>query len=162
MIFAISILVICSIDLFVKNYVEKHSEELEHKKLMNGKIIINKVHNKGMMLNAFEKYTQMVRYSSLVAGIILLLYYIQLLSKKGFGLKKIGVTFMLGGAVSNIYDRLVRGYVIDYFSINTKWEKLKTIVFNIGDICIFLGGLMVIISHVFSSITKSFASETHH
>ncbi|MFR5731015.1 MAG: signal peptidase II [Clostridium sp.] len=43
---------------------------------------------------------------------------------------------MLGGAVSNLYDRMIRHYVVDYFSIQC--GKLKKVVFNLGDIFAFL------------------------
>mgnify|MGYP004557310627 CR=1 FL=1 len=36
-----------------------------------------------------------------------------------------------------LYDRLKRGYVVDYFSIQC--GKLKKVVFNLGDIFVFLG-----------------------
>lgn len=44
---------------------------------------------------------------------------------------------ILGGAVSNLYDRMIRHYVVDYFSIQC--GKLKKVVFNLGDIFVFLG-----------------------
>ena len=62
-------------------------------------------------------------------------------------LEKLAVTFALAGGISNLYDRMKRGHVVDYFSIEWKW--LKRLVFNLGDIFIFLGsGLMLIASLV--------------
>ncbi|WP_349773203.1 signal peptidase II [Lacrimispora xylanisolvens] len=53
----------------------------------------------------------------------------------------------LGGAISNLYDRLVRHYVVDYFSI--QYGRLKKVVFNLGDLFIFLGaGLIIIIETI--------------
>ena len=52
-------------------------------------------------------------------------------------MQKLGIAMILGGALSNLYDRLVRRYVVDYFSIQC--GKLKEIVFNLGDIFVFLG-----------------------
>ena len=46
--------------------------------------------------------------------------------------QKLGIAIILGGAISNLYDRVVRRYVVDYFSIQC--GKLKGVVFNLGDI----------------------------
>ena len=46
----------------------------------------------------------------------------------------------------NLYDRMKRGYVVDYFSI--QFKKLKKIVLNIGDICIFLGAGILLITEI--------------
>ncbi|MFV0344120.1 MAG: signal peptidase II, partial [Anaerocolumna sp.] len=40
-----------------------------------------------------------------------------------------------------------KGYVVDYFSF--KW--LKKIVFNISDICIFIGGALITIASLFKN-----------
>ena len=59
------------------------------------------------------------------------------IGKKGRVLEKTALTLVLAGGASNLYDRLKRGYVVDYFSI--QWKKLKKVVFNLGDIFIFAG-----------------------
>ena len=79
--------------------------------------------------------------TSALAGILL-----WLLPKKGQLLEKTALTFAIGGALSNLYDRMVRGYVIDYFSI--QWKKLKKVVFNLGDLFIFAGAALLLISEV--------------
>lgn len=44
---------------------------------------------------------------------------------------------VIGGSLSNLYDRYIRGYVVDYFSL--RFGPLKEVVFNLGDIFILLG-----------------------
>ena len=63
-----------------------------------------------------------------------------ILPQKGKTVQKFGIAVILGGAVSNLYDRMVRHYVVDYFSI--QWKKLKKVVFNLGDIFIFAGSAL--------------------
>ena len=46
-----------------------------------------------------------------------------MIGKKGRVLEKTALTLVLAGGASNLYDRLKRGYVVDYFSI--QWKKLK-------------------------------------
>lgn len=66
-----------------------------------------------------------------------------LLSKKGMSAKKAALAFVLGGAVSNEYDRIKKGSVTDYFSINLPF--LKRVVFNLGDISIFVGVILLVL-----------------
>ena len=66
--------------------------------------------------------------------------------------EKIGACLVLGGGISNLYDRLKRGYVVDYFSI--RFKKLKKIVFNLGDICIFLGAGILLAAQIVESVRE--------
>ena len=53
----------------------------------------------------------------------------------------------LAGGVSNLYYRMKRVYVVDYFSFRVPLEKLRRIVFNLSDLFIFAGaGLMIVYS----------------
>lgn len=60
---------------------------------------------------------------------------------KNFNLEKksalLAVSFILAGALGNMYDRVFLGYVVDYISI-WKWP-----VFNFADMCIFCGALII-------------------
>ena len=74
-------------------------------------------------------------------------YLAALLPQKGKKVQKLGIAMILGGALSNLYDRLVRRYVVDYFSI--QWKKLKDVVFNLGDIFVFAGSLILLLRELF-------------
>lgn len=70
-----------------------------------------------------------------LAGILFLAYKTFDFSKK---LAVIAFSLVLGGAISNIIDRILRGAVFDYIDIKI-WP-----VFNIADIAITVGVLSVI------------------
>lgn len=58
--------------------------------------------------------------------------------------EKISLSLILAGAVGNFIDRLLRGYVIDFFSFQL--GKYYFPVFNIADISIVVGtGLLIFI-----------------
>ena len=42
-------------------------------------------------------------------------------------------------------DRFGRGYVVDYFSVEI--GPLKKIIFNIGDIFVFIGSILFVINN---------------
>ena len=72
------------------------------------------------------------------------------MTKKCCLAQKIGLSMVLGGAISNLYDRLVKGYVVDYFSI--EFKRLKKVIFNLGDIFVFLGSLVFLIGELLEDI----------
>lgn len=50
----------------------------------------------------------------------------------------IGFSLILGGGISNLFDRIFRGYVVDYIS-------LKTSAFNFADVLIIIGAVLMLI-----------------
>ncbi|BFT29714.1 signal peptidase II [Alteromonas sp. D210916BOD_24] len=69
----------------------------------------------------------------------------------------IAFSFILGGALGNVYDRLVHGYVIDFLDFyvnNYHWPA-----FNIADSAIFIGAALLILDMINSS-DKSNDAET--
>lgn len=142
---AVWILILAGIfwgDFFLKNYIEKHVDEREEREICHGKLLIRKHHNKGMMLNAGQKKRKLVAAISLVFTLILTAVFIVSLGHRGNHLLRLGLSLLLGGAFSNTYDRLRRGYVVDYVSFPVKWQGFRKIVFNCSDFCIIIGSLI--------------------
>ena len=61
----------------------------------------------------------------------------------------ISSSMILGGGISNLIDRLFKGAVIDYIDIN---YLFKYPIFNLADIFIVIGVLLIIISILFRKI----------
>lgn len=137
------------LDLGIKWYVETHFTEDDTREAAGGKIMIRKSHNSGMAMNALEDRPEVVRWLSAGFGSFLFIYYLYLLSRRGRKVEKAGWMFVLGGACSNLYDRFQRKYVVDYFSFRCRWKKLQNIVFNLGDLFIFGGSILVIFAQIF-------------
>ena len=55
----------------------------------------------------------------------------------------LALNLMLAGGISNLIDRIVRGFVVDYIDIS---PIFKFPVFNLADICIFFGWVILVIS----------------
>ena len=129
-------------DFFLKNYIESHVDEREEREICRGKLLIRKHHNKGMMLNAGQKKRKLVAAISLVFTLLLTAVFLVSLGHRGNHLLRLGLSLLLGGAFSNTYDRLHRGYVVDYVSFPVKWQGFRKIVFNCSDFCIIIGSLI--------------------
>lgn len=130
-------------DLFVKQQIEEQLLKREEKPVLGGRILLRRVHNRGFALNALDARPKLVKYGSLLAGLICTGFGMPIFLGKGCLVRKSGMALVLAGAFSNIYDRIVRGFVIDYFGIQTKWKKFSDITFNLGDIFVFAGVAML-------------------
>lgn len=131
---------ILTTDTCVKACVEKSLKESEKIELLNRNLTIIKHHNKGLPMNAFDKHQKKVALVSLIALILESFYAGNSLSKKGSLLSSVAYGLIIGGAISNTSDRILRGYVVDYLS----FKKSKAI-YNISDFAIILGAVLAAI-----------------
>ena len=121
-------------DLFCKYRTEQKADGEKEKELFGGKVLIRKVHNHGFALNVLSGEDRIVKGGSLLAGILLLCYHVKLFFSKKGTWKFAGTSLMLAGALSNLYDRFRRGYVVDYIQV-----LFIDYVFIIADCCITVG-----------------------
>ena len=135
------------IDLLIKNHVERVVVEGEEKPLLGGRLLLHKHHNKGAVLNVGERRRGLVSVLSVVLTLGATALFLMTFTCRGSRLMKIGLALLLGGAYSNTYDRLVRKYVVDYFSFPVKNQKIRNIIFNISDFCIMIGALLMVIGN---------------
>ena len=77
----------------------------------------------------------------LIIGV--LLYYIKRnkIEKK---IDIIALSFIIGGSLGNLIDRIIRGYVIDFISI--KIGNYNFPIFNVADILIVIGVFLLLLS----------------
>ena len=139
---------IAATDLFFKNKVDKELDESENKEIKKGIFLIRKHHNRGAMFNLAQKYPQEVTGVSVFSTVLNFLALATIAPKRGRVLEKAGFSLMLGGAISNTYDRVKKKYVMDYVSLDVKPEKVRNIVFNISDVSLLLGVILVFISNL--------------
>ena len=61
----------------------------------------------------------------------------------------IALALVLGGALGNLYDRVVLGYVVDFISVH--YQRYYFPAFNLADAAITLGAGMLIIDTIWLS-----------
>lgn len=134
------------LDIFLKGRIEaqdpgKFPRDMEG---TGGRIRLYRNHNAGFCFGLLKKRPDLVRqipliFTSAAAGVLA-----WLLTRKSRLIDRLGFTLVTAGALSNLFDRLKRGYVVDYFSFQVKW--LEKVVFNLGDLCIFAGTALLTVS----------------
>lgn len=132
-------------DSAIKHWAEKNISDKAVREVAKDKILLRKLHNFGMACNAGETHPGMVKGATLVLWLSLLAAFIRLIRLPGSKMTKLGGAFVLGGGASNLADRITKGYVTDYFSLNVKWQKLRRLVFNISDFFIMAGALLTVL-----------------
>ncbi len=78
-----------------------------------------------------------------IAALLTVLYFF-LRTGKGARLELVSFTFILGGALGNIIDRLRLGYVVDFLDVFINSWHWPT--FNVADSCITIGVLLLALS----------------
>ena len=108
-------------------------------------VIFRNYHNTGAMLN-FGAGKAFVKLLSTLFTVAVTIYFAVTLGYGGRKLMKTGLSLILGGAYSNMYDRYRKGYVVDYVSFRSRWKWLSGVVFNIGDFAIMIGAFMAVMA----------------
>lgn len=101
------------------------------------------VQNTGAAFSIFSEHTWLLTLCSLVMSVVLALA----VWKKFFAhpLGRTALTLILAGAVGNLIDRALRGFVVDMF--HTLFMEFA--VFNVADICVVVGGIAAGLYYVF-------------
>lgn len=146
--------IIFIIDLLIKNHIEKLPESKAKQSFANGKLFLERYHNKGGALDCFSNHPTFFKVISNSFFLMSVVYLLYLLPKKGHRMLKTGMALLTSGAASNQYDRWERGYVVDYLKFGVKWKWLRRIVFNLSDFCIFFGAILTVMARVIKSDKK--------
>ena len=79
--------------------------------------------------------------------IILIITIILWIVTRSKGLDKFGFIFILGGATGNLFDRIYYSSVPDFIDIH--YNNFHWFIFNVADIFISLGVILLIYSELF-------------
>ena len=128
----------CIIDQLSKIYIDLNYHKLLSKDLLV--FTVDLVRNYGAAFNILSGNRLLLSFISIISTIILS-YFIFISENKL--INKFGLSFILAGSIGNGIDRILRGYVIDFIKI----KYIDFPVFNIADVAINIGVLMLIINY---------------
>jgi signal peptidase II len=104
--------------------------------LIKGIFHLTLVYNRGGAFGILKNQTQLFIFTSIFAIILIVLSLKKNKYKKHF-LYSVSLSFILGGALGNLIDRVTLGYVIDFLDLHI-WP-----VFNVADSAITIGAVLL-------------------
>lgn len=148
-------------DQVSKVIARRSIEPYEQITIIKDRFILTKVENTGAFLSAGSNLPEFIRIAILtVLPIAVLAYGLWFLysNKHLPRLMQIGVCFLIGGGIGNIYDRIVYGSVTDFLHMD--FVLFRTGIFNLADVSIMVGiGLLLLQNLTAAKIKKQEATQ---
>ncbi|GAP38182.1 lipoprotein signal peptidase [Piscinibacter sakaiensis] len=77
------------------------------------------------------------RYFFITLGLLVAVWLIRQLKQTLPRFEAVGYSLILGGALGNVVDRLLRGQVVDFLDFH--WQGMHWPAFNLADVAISIG-----------------------
>lgn len=103
------------------------------------------MHNEGMAFSLLADQSGWQRWGISIVASAIVIWLLTWLKKNDYKATflNLGLCFVIGGALGNIYDRVVLGYVVDF--IEAHYNDLYWPAFNIADTAISIGAFFLIL-----------------
>lgn len=135
-------------DQLSKIWIRNNFESYIEKSIIGDVFTLIKVENTGAFLGMGSELSEIPRILLLIVLPIIVLISISLytyLEKTLDQTSIIGFSLIIGGGIANIFDRIVYGSVTDFLYINLG-GIFKTGIFNIADVSVTTGMILILIS----------------
>ena len=137
------------IDFFSKIYISNLLDDNETI-IFTNYIILEKFYNKGIAFSIFDSDSALINYIILFIIILVIAFITRLFLTQFNKLKKnevIAYSLIIGGAVGNMIDRIMHGYVLDFIFIHYNNFYFPAI-FNLADVSISLGVFFLLLAYL--------------
>lgn len=140
-------------DQLSKNTVRKNISAGESIELMGSHLVLMNVENTGAFLSLGDSLASPIRILllsvlpllALTAGVIFLI-----ISQRQSILFLVALSFIIGGGIGNIIDRMLYGSVTDFLFIH--YGIFKTGIFNLADVSIMAGVFFIVADSILKRI----------
>jgi signal peptidase II len=139
------ILALMALDQAAKYVISRTVDLFETRTVIPGIFNITRIHNKGAIFGAFNQSNDRAVFVALTAASLLafgLVGFYFFKTPASDRLMKISLSLIMAGALGNLADRLVRGYVIDFLDLYVR--KSHWPFFNVADSCISIGAVLML------------------
>ena len=137
------ILSIFLFDRITKIYVINLDKKFIGSEIFSSKYLnITLIWNEGIAFGLLS-FDQENLYNLLTILIILIIFFIFLMILKSSGLKKLALLMILGGALGNVFDRILYKSVPDFIDFHV--GEFHWFIFNIADVFITIGVFSMIL-----------------
>ncbi len=150
--------IILSIFIFILDIMTKMVADLNLKQIGTIPLIqdifhLTYVENKGIAFGMFAE--ERLLFILVSIGVLVILSVLYTKTQPRTKWLKIGTSFIYGGAIGNLMERMAKGYVVDFFD----FRLINFPVFNIADIAICIGAVMLVIHFIISDKSENAEKE---
>ncbi len=111
--------------------------------LINNIFHLTYTENTGAAFSIFRDRQNFLIILTAVFLLLLLCYLVySIIKNKKFLLSNLAITFIIGGGIGNLINRIRSGYVVDMFD----FRLIGFAIFNVADIFITIGTILLILS----------------
>ncbi len=151
------IVIFCNIscDQLTKEKARSEIAKNETIKVVNDNFILTKVENTGAALSLGANLNPKLKvvFLQVLPVIVLFLMFIYIVREKNISkLNLIALSFIIGGGIGNIYDRILYNSVTDFMYL--EFGGLHTGIFNMADVSVLVGTLLILLNSVLLEIDK--------
>jgi signal peptidase II len=144
--YVLLILALMAVDQAAKFVVSRTVELYESRTVIPGFFNLTRIHNRGAIFGAFNQSNNTAVFIALTAASVLALglvvfYFIK--TPASDRLMKVSLSLILAGALGNLLDRFIRGYVIDFLDLHV--GRAHWPFFNVADSCITIGAVLMVL-----------------
>lgn len=136
-------------DQISKSVVRENIRFHEKIELVNENLILTKVENRGAFLglgHTLPPPVRLILFLALPFAVMVVMLFMLFRKNLNKG-SLIGLSFIIGGGLGNLYDRIVYGSVTDFLHINL--GVFKTGIFNMADFSIVIGVTILVFFNLF-------------
>ena len=133
------------IDLLSKNkIISIFKDGVIEKIYVNDYLDFILVFNTGISYGLFSGGGDFQKWILISLSILIIIFLLSFIRNESSILSKLGISFIIGGALGNVLDRFIYGAVVDFISLHAR--GFSWYIFNIADMFIVLGVILFIIS----------------
>ncbi len=154
--FFVGLISIIGLDQLTKYFAVVHLTNVRTHPLIEDVFHLTYVENPGAGFGIFADYTGLLSVLSALVALALIGYV--LVKKPQNAWLLTALTFLCGGAIGNLIDRVRLGYVVDFLD----FTLIDFPVFNVADCFVTVGAVLLAIYIVFFSEDKESVKKEKH
>lgn len=143
MIYVMIVTVLIALDQLTKSWAFNNLRSNDSIVIIEDLLELTYVENRGAAFGILQGRSMFFVLITLGVSFILIYYMFKNYHTTSF-LMKFSLSLVLAGAIGNLIDRIIRGFVVDFIFVRF-WGYYDFPVFNVADICVVVGAISLML-----------------
>ncbi len=141
-----------SCDQITKEKAREEISKNEKIQVIEDNFILTNVENTGAAMSLGENLSPELKivFLQILPLLVLLLMFLYIIKEKVSKPNLIAFSFIIGGGIGNIYDRILYNSVTDFMYV--EFGELHTGIFNMADVSVVVGTLLILLNSILSEL----------